>query len=119
MSSITFSSDEEIYALSISNRGNASNTFSPSTLNDSTSSSSNSYTPEQLNRFLLRKNENFRLNNSSTKTLASWWHTFGYVTTKNKRNEFERINGFISCFKAYESKLCALYHLLLLSFKIN
>jgi len=104
MSSITFDSDEEIYALSSTNRGNASNTSSPSALNDSASSSSNSYTPEQLNRFWLRKNENFRLeNNSSTKTLTSWWHTFGYVNTKNKRNKFERINGFISCFKAYES----------------
>jgi hypothetical protein len=69
MSSITFDSDEEIYVLSSADRGNASNTSSPSTLNDLASSSSNSYTPEQLNRFLLRKNENFRLeNNSSTKT---------------------------------------------------
>jgi hypothetical protein len=68
MSSITFDSDEDIYVLSSADRGNASNTSSPSTLND-LASSSNSYTPEQLNRFLLRKNENFRLeNNSSTKT---------------------------------------------------
>ncbi len=68
MSSITFDSDEKIYVLSSADRGTASNTSLPSTLNDS-ASSSNSYTPEQLNRFLIRKNENFRLeNNSSTKT---------------------------------------------------
>jgi len=103
MSSTTFDSDEDIYVLSSADRGNSSNTSSPSILND-LASSSNSYTPEQLNRFLLRKNENFRLeNNSSTKTLASWWRAFGYVTTKNKRNEFERINGFISCFKCYRT----------------
>ncbi len=65
-------SDDEICVLSSTNRSYAtSNISSSSPLNDSTSSS-NSYTPEQLNRFLLRKDENFCLeNNNSTKVLAS------------------------------------------------
>ena len=105
MNSTVSSSDDEIYVLSSADLNDgSSSTYSSSLVNDSTSLSSNSYTPEQLNRFLSRKDENFRLeNNNSTKVLALWWCSFGYVTVKNNRNEFERINGFISCFKCYRT----------------
>ncbi|CAF1294249.1 unnamed protein product [Rotaria sordida] len=104
MNSATFNSDDEIYVLSSADRSaDASNISSPGLLNDSTPPS-NSYTSEQLNHFLLRKNENFRLeNNNSTKILAPWWRAFGYITVKNKKKEFERINGFISCVKCYHT----------------
>ena len=97
-------SDDEIHVLSSTNRNRyASNTPSRS-LHDSTLSSSNSYTSERLSQCLLRKDENYRLeNNNSTKTLAHWWRAFGYVNVKNRTKEFERIDGFISCFKCYST----------------
>ena len=105
MNSTVSNSDDEIYVLSSADLNDGSSSiYSSSLLNDSTSLSSNSYTPEQLNRFLSRKDENFRLeNNNSTKVLPLWWRSFGYVTVKNNRNEFERINGYISYLKCYRT----------------
>jgi hypothetical protein len=51
MSAISFDSDNDIYLLSTDDLNCASNTCSPGFVNDSTLSSSNSYTPEQLKQF--------------------------------------------------------------------
>ena len=39
--------------------------------------------------------------NNLSKPLAPWWRSFEYVTIKNENDEFEPINGFISCLKSY------------------
>ena len=61
MSSTAFDSDcdEEIHILSTLDHNSTSNTSLTSLLNDSASSSSNSYTPEQSKRILLRKKSKF------------------------------------------------------------
>ena len=41
--------------------------------------------------------------NDSSKLLAPWWHSFGYVTIKNENDKFERVNDFISCRKCYHT----------------
>ena len=65
MSSISFDSDDDdIRVVSIPDVGDASKI---------SSSAEKSYTPKQLKQFLLKKDNNFRLeNNDSTKALAPW-----------------------------------------------
>ena len=38
-----------------------------------------------------------------SKVLAPWWRSFGYITIKNENDEFEHIDGFISCLKFYHT----------------
>ena len=104
MSSISFDSDDDIHSLSTIHVNNTSNSPTDRRINDINSSSSNIYTPEQIKHFLFIKDQRFYIdNNISTKPLACWWRSFGYVYVKNKKNEFEKINGFISCFKCYST----------------
>lgn len=66
----------------------------------STDATPSSYTPDRLKRLLQHEKHKFRiLKNESPKPLASWWRTFGYPALLNEKNEFQRIPGFISCFK--------------------
>ncbi len=71
MSSISFDSDNDIYLLTTGGPNCASSTSSPGFVNDSTSSSSTSYTPEQLKQFFLRKDQNFRLEDNNSSTISS------------------------------------------------
>ena len=84
MSSISFGSNDDIHVLPSTHSADTSDTSLNCFVNDSTLSSSNSYTSEQLKHFLLKKDERFRLtNNNSTETSASWWRSFSYLTVKN------------------------------------
>jgi hypothetical protein len=86
MGSISFGSDDNIHLPSTNDLNNTSDSSTNCFVNDSTSSSSNYYTPEQLKHFLFKKDQRFRLdNNKSTKTSASWWRFFEYITIKNKK----------------------------------
>ncbi len=77
MSSISFDSDDDVCLLSTADLTGTSN---------KSSSSSILYTPEQLKQFLLKKDQKFRLeNNDSTKTLASWRRSFGYLTVISEK----------------------------------
>jgi hypothetical protein len=52
------------------------------------------------------KHARFRLIKNDSKTvLAPWWRTFGFITVRNKNNEFDRINGSISCRKCLQTFL--------------
>jgi hypothetical protein len=64
------------------------------------SASSSSYTSNQLQRLLKYEKQKYSiLTNESVKSLASWWRSFGYPAILNEENEFQRIPGFVSCFK--------------------
>jgi hypothetical protein len=59
-----------------------------------------SYTSNQLQRLLQKEKQKFRiLNNESTRTLASWWRSFGYPAVLSEKDGFERIPGYVSCLK--------------------
>ena len=89
LSDIYPSTAEENDSTSIS--ASLSNTFSSATT---------SYILNQIQLFLSTDKEKFCiLKHGSTKPLAIWWRAFGYPTTLNRTDEFERSPGFISCFK--------------------
>ena len=72
----------------------------------STGNSSNIYTVEQLKRMLLVQDSQTRLvTNDSSKPLTPWGRSFRYATIKNEKDEFERVNGFISSLTCYHTVL--------------
>ena len=52
---------------------------------------------------LVQDPKNCLVANDSSKPSALWWRSFEYVAIKNENDEFERINGFISCLKCYRA----------------
>jgi hypothetical protein len=65
-----------------------------------TGAGASSYTSDQLQRLLKYEKQKYSiLTNESVKPLAPWWRSFGYPAVINEENQFQRIPGFISCFK--------------------
>lgn len=71
-----------------------------------TTSSGSLYSNTKLQQLLQADKEKYRvLPNESTKALPSWWRLFGFPAIKNEKNEFERIQGYISCKKCYRTSV--------------
>ncbi|CAF4039435.1 unnamed protein product [Rotaria sp. Silwood1] len=80
--------------------------LSSSSISTAVTTSSHTYTSNQLQRLLQKEKKKFRiLNNESTKPLASWWRSFGYPAVQKEKDEFERIPGYISCLKCCHTLL--------------
>lgn len=68
--------------------------------NVSNASTASSYTSKQVEQLLSTQKRKFRiLRNERASKTASWWHCFGYPAVLNENDKFERIAGFVSCFK--------------------
>ena len=69
-------------------------------------SSTASYTIDQLKRLLeSQKYKYCILKNEKPKELALFWRSFGFPAVVNENGEWEKISGFISCIRCYNTQL--------------
>ncbi|CAF2132255.1 unnamed protein product [Rotaria magnacalcarata] len=67
-------------------------------------STSNKYTVDKIKYRLQHDKANYEVaENDASRFKSKCWNIFGFPTKKNKAGRFERINGFVSCQKCYQT----------------
>ena len=73
-----------------------------------------SWNSAKITNYLLYEKTKYKIIKNDNASDTSWWRAFAYPAELNVNKEFERIHGFISCFRCmntqvYNNSTCRKY----------
>ncbi|CAF3569995.1 unnamed protein product [Rotaria sp. Silwood1] len=64
-----------------------------------------SFDSEKVKRLLIFEKCKYKIIENTCPSKASWWRAFGFPARLNEHNQWERIEGFISCTKCMNTQI--------------
>ncbi|CAF1491119.1 unnamed protein product, partial [Rotaria sordida] len=71
---------------------------------NSSSINTNSFDCRKIKYLLLNQQQKFKIIENESRSHAEWWRSFGFPAQLNENKKFERIIGYISCFKCMHTQ---------------
>ena len=58
---------------------------------------------EKIKHLLKSETKTYKVIKNESSSGASWWNIFGFPAKLDENNEYQRISGYVSCFKCFQT----------------
>jgi len=61
------------------------------------------FNSEKIKHLLRSENKTYKVIKNESSSASTWWNIFGFPAKLDENNEYQRIFGYVSCFKCFQT----------------